>query len=281
MSYQWKLEIFRMRLHKLARLTVSPGHWRHVLAGTFPSLEHAATPFLPHYDLVVDAGASNGQFSTFAMDRWRGADLVCFEPIPECAARTRSLVGDRGVVHQVALGERGERTELILSGRMDSSSLLPVDELAHEVAHAGEVGRIEVQVERLDRYLTNASTGPSLLKIDVQGLELDVLRGAGAALRQFTDVYCECSFRHLYRDQALVAEVVAYLSSQGFELMSIENPARNENRLIVQADLLFRRNDHFVPRNAGAPHGAVLATEPPIAHANANETDDSAMGVNA
>lgn len=263
MSYRWKIEIFRMRLQKLARLSVSPGHWKHVLSGTFPSLEHSSTPFLPRYGLVVDAGASKGQFSTFAMNRWPEAELMCFEPIPGCAAQARSLVGDRGVVHEVALGAQGERKELILSGRTDSSSLLAVDELADEVANVGEVGRLAVQVDRLDSYLADTIADSSLLKIDVQGLELEVLHGAGEALQKFVDVYCECSFRHLYRDQALVTEVIAYMSSQGFELMSVENPARNEDRLIVQADLLFRRKDDVAPSHVDARDDYTLAAGRP------------------
>lgn len=248
MSYRWKLEILRMRAQKMARLALRPSHWKDVRAGIFPGLEHTQTPFHDHYDWVYDAGASNGQFSSFAVRRWPGAKFRCFEPIPECARRAQSVVGGRGRVHEVALSNRDEQGELIISGREDSSSMLPVDELSEQVSNAGEVARLDIDVRRLENYLTDMARGQNLLKIDVQGLELEVLEGAGRLLDRFVDVYCECSFRHLYQDQPLVSDVVAYMQSRGFELISVENMARNDDRLVLQADMLFRRNDHPRPR---------------------------------
>lgn len=242
MSVRWKLEILRMRTVKVARLTVRPAYWSEIRKGVFPSLEHLQVPFLRHYDYVVDAGASRGQFAAFAKNQWPGARMICFEPQPRSAALARAIVGDRGEVHEVALSDEESQDELIISGREDSSSLLPVGELAAQVANAAEVGRLPVAVHRLDRHARCFGTGVGLLKIDVQGLELEVLKGLGDELVRFADIYVECSFVHLYEGQALGSDIIAYLFSQGFQLVAVENPARGEDHEILQADLLFRRS---------------------------------------
>jgi hypothetical protein len=79
---------------------------------------------------------------------------------------------------------------------------------------------------------------PDLLKLDVQGYELEVLRGAEATLRQTRAVLCEVSFREFYTGQPLFTEVVAYLGARGFTLHALaEGTALGAP--LVQADALF------------------------------------------
>jgi hypothetical protein len=125
----------------------------------------------------------------------------------------------------------------------DSSSLLEPAELQHELSKKSTVkSRESVKLERLDERseLLDAASGSWLLKIDVQGAELQVLQGSRDLLGRFQVVYVECSFREMYRGQALVAQVEEYLSKHGFELSRLRNPTFvNGDR--VQADLEFRR----------------------------------------
>jgi hypothetical protein len=81
----------------------------------------------------------------------------------------------------------------------------------------------------------------NLLKIDTQGSELDVLRGAAELLARFQAVYCEVSFLELYAGQALASEVVAYLFERGFELSGIYNLQSSPTLGLLQADMLFTR----------------------------------------
>jgi hypothetical protein len=83
--------------------------------------------------------------------------------------------------------------------------------------------------------------GVSLLKIDVQGFEGAVLRGAGELLEHLQYVYCELSFRELYAGQCLADEVIEWLRSAGFGLSAINNLTYDKSSLPVQADFLFER----------------------------------------
>ena len=86
----------------------------------------------------------------------------------------------------------------------------------------GESSRVWVDTIRLDEVLSSDDvTGASLLKIDVQGGELEVLRGAVELLPSLGWVYAELSLDEFYVGQPLAAEVVAFLRHHGFDLVDI------------------------------------------------------------
>lgn len=77
-----------------------------------------------------------------------------------------------------------------------------------------------------------------MLKIDVQGGELDVLRGGSKTLDRLTWVYVECSFRELYIGQPPADEVVEHLRGAGFRLAGLGHVSYVGGEAI-QADFLF------------------------------------------
>ncbi|MHB8571083.1 MAG: FkbM family methyltransferase [Metallibacterium sp.] len=80
-----------------------------------------------------------------------------------------------------------------------------------------------------------------MLKLDVQGYELQALRGCETLLEAFAWVYCECSFVELYAGQALADAVIAWLRERGFGLLGAYNMANDRDGRAVQADFLFGR----------------------------------------
>ena len=82
---------------------------------------------------------------------------------------------------------------------------------------------------------------PALLKLDVQGYELEALRGCEDMLDQFAYVYAECSFVELYAGQALADEVIAWLRERGFRLRGVHNMDYDRGGRAIQADFLFAR----------------------------------------
>ncbi|EQD33523.1 methyltransferase, FkbM family, partial [mine drainage metagenome] len=104
-----------------------------------------------------------------------------------------------------AVGERAGTASMHVSARDDSSSLLPIGrEQTRIFPGTQEAGRAAVEVRRLEDGLQRADiAAPALLKLDVQGYELQALRGCETLLDAFAWVYCECSFVELYEGQAL------------------------------------------------------------------------------
>ena len=94
-----------------------------------------------------------------------------------------------------------------------------------------EVGRMD------DR---RALARPSLLKIDVQGFELEVLKGATGLLPEIDAVSVEASDVELYEGQALLGEIERFLDEAGFRVDGRFNEQLHQGQR-VQADWLFRR----------------------------------------
>ena len=87
-----------------------------------------------------------------------------------------------------------------------------------------------------------AALGPVMLKIDVQGAELAVLRGI-ANLDRIDFVYVELSFVELYEGQPLYADVQRELTARGFALRGAFNQAFTDHFGPTQLDCLFARVD--------------------------------------
>ncbi|MEZ5341302.1 MAG: FkbM family methyltransferase [Acidimicrobiales bacterium] len=205
-----------------------------------PSIEH---DFLRRLDVetVIDVGANIGQFATWVRWRFPDAALISFEPFPHAAATYRQHVsGPRVTLHECALGSLAGTSTLHVAGSDDSSSLLEIGDRQVELyPSTKEVDTIEVPVRRLDEIVTtNDLRGAALLKIDVQGTELDVLHGASALVGSIRWVYVECSFVELYTGQALAPEIVRFLDAADFDLEGIYNVSYHDGRAI-QGDFLF------------------------------------------
>ena len=170
--------------------------------------------------------------------------VLAFEPIPGEAKIYKSIHGMmRGVeLCQCALGETSSEAEFHLSNSLDSSSLLPIGKRQRDLfPETAESGTIKVEVKTLDDFLPKMSgRSAQLLKIDVQGFELGVLKGAVKTLSTCRHVYAVCSEVQLYEGQALRPAVASFLAGFGFKEFGSYNHQHDQSELI-QADYLFSR----------------------------------------
>lgn len=238
------VRLARVRASKLARLATRPALWPAVRAGVVPSVEHLDVPFRSNPRTVLDVGASRGQFASFALHAFPGARLICFEPLPSSRAVLTKVTNGHAQIVPVAVGSASGRSQIHVSGHDDSSSMLPIGERqVAEFPGTAEASVLDVEVVTLQSVLDEGVERPCLLKIDVQGLELEVLKGAGTALGQVDEILVECSFVEMYEGQALADEVVELLFSNGFRLRGIYGLVTGSDHSSLQADLLFRRQD--------------------------------------
>jgi len=233
------------KLRKLAGLMGGAGYRRGLRHGVAAALEHRAIPLSIEPCTVVDVGAHRGQFALFALNEFPRATVHCIEPQPSAIDGLRRLLGSdsRVRIHAVAAtAGQGEAT-MHVSRRSDSSSLLPIGE-AQVDAFPGteEEATMNVPTVSLDALRHPGDlVGPTLMKVDVQGAELEVLNGAARVLGSVDELVVEASFTQLYRGQALAGEVVAHLGRAGFELGGCFNAAVDRRGRFLQADLLFSR----------------------------------------
>jgi len=230
---------------KLLRLLSNPIYRRGLRFGVGAAIEHRHVVGDMALASVVDVGANVGQFSLLVRALHPAARIVAFEPLPEAAARYRQVFdGDgRVTLHEAAVSPEAGTATMHVSAAADSSSLLPISERQSELfPGTEEVGTTDVAVGPLDQFVDASEIqAPAMLKIDVQGFELEVLRDSVGLLPSFDHVYVEASFEALYEDQALFADVEAFLVSQGFEEVGRYNVAQTDQGTPIQADFLFRR----------------------------------------
>jgi len=175
--------------------------------------------------VVVDVGCRDGEASS-----WKPFDprvrLIGFEPdAVECERLATAFVGpaERAFI-PLALGAHTGSTALYVTRSAQSSSLYaPSREaiaLHPQLAAHEQIAQRTVSVTTLDRWIdeTGSTNLPHFLKLDVQGAELDVLRGAERSLEHVRAIQLEVEFERLYEGQALFGEVDSHLRERGFVL---------------------------------------------------------------
>lgn len=212
--------------------------------GVAASIEHDSVLSSLSFTFVVDVGANRGQFSLAARHFHPSARIVAFEPLASAAEVYEKAFGrDRRVrLHRTAIGPDRGPVLMQRSGREDSSSMLPIAGLMSELFPGTQaVGTEKIDVAPLTDFVTQSDfDGPALLKIDVQGFELEVLKSAEPILPFFDRIYVEASFIPLYTSQPLAGEIIDYLHSRNFRLAGFMNPSfRATDGSAIQSDLLF------------------------------------------
>lgn len=196
---------------------------------------------------VIDIGANRGQFSLAARHWAPKAHIIAFEPLSEPSAIYRKVFkGDQNVkLHQSAIGTESGETTIHVSASDDSSSLLPISNIQKRLFPGTEEIRTEtIKVGRLSDFISeNEILPPAMLKMDVQGFELNVLEGTKDLIHRFEWVYAECSFQELYKGQALADEVIEWLRMHRFRLTGVYNMCYDENGKAIQGDFLFQKSN--------------------------------------
>lgn len=239
-------QLFRKTI-KLMRLSSNPTYWRGLKVGVAATIEHEDAIRALQISTLIDVGANIGQFSLLTRALHPHARIYAFEPLPSAADRYERLFGgDRlTTLYRLAAGERQETSEIHISGRPDSSSLLPITELQNKLfPGTSQASVMTIEVNRIDDVLRDAILPePILIKLDVQGFELSALRGMPHLLQRARYVYAEVSFRELYKGQPLANELVEWLAKAGFRLTGAYNPTTAADGSAIQADFLFQKSE--------------------------------------
>jgi len=179
-------EIFEQRVYENGLCSIHPGDW------------------------VVDAGACEGFFSLYALDK--GAKVLAFEPVPEIAqALERTLKSyidaGRAKVFPLGLGsERGEKGIFLHSTNSGSATL----NQTFRESRAGEdytYQPIDVLIDTLDRVVSEFNISVSFLKADVEGYERELLKGARETICRCKPRLSICTY-HLPDDFQAIPRII-------------------------------------------------------------------------
>ena len=195
---------------------------------------------------IVDGGAHGGHTVARLRERFPGARIHAFEPIPERARAVRERFAEDPhlVVHQAALAaEEGELTLGVRHNDATSSRLAP-SALKRRYHDRGlELEReLTVLALRLDRAVPKPI---DILKLDLQGGELDALCGLGERLAEVRAVLTEVEFVPLYEGQPLFADLDTALRGAGFRLFHLYDIWSHPDGQTTSGDALYVNRRHY------------------------------------
>ena len=199
-------------------------------------------------DCIFDVGANEGQFVEELRYYGYKNNIISFEPYLEAYSKLllNSKKDEKWKVYEpIALGNKNSTNTINVSKNSVSSSILKIKKEHIDNAPDSEVvNQQSIQVKKLEDVLLEFDLNDKVLflKIDTQGYEFEVLKGAEKVLNQFQGILVEVSLIELYEGQKSWLEVVNFIQSHGFKLWSVDRGFSNKtNGQTLQLDLCFFR----------------------------------------
>jgi FkbM family methyltransferase len=232
---------FASRLRKLANRMDTPGAgWAEKHGVSLKLYQMFERIKLNHrIQTILDVGANRGIFAGSAARCFPGVPIHAFEPLPGCGERLARLVAQYPHIqtHRVAIGDQCGQIEMFENEYNESSSLLPMMDRHRQLwPFTKRVQPISVPITTLDTFAASQPLdGPVFLKIDVQGYELSVLKGAEATLQKVAAVVMEVNFEPLYEGQAEFFQLMEFMVKNGFRFVEFAD----EKRIPIGGKLIY------------------------------------------
>ena len=184
---------------------------------------------------VYDVGGYEGIFTLFFARRvGPSGSVVTFEPNPRNFRKITDNIALNGFAHarvrQVALGSAPGRASLVFPADETARGSLETD-IADQIRQEKDVVTIDVDVDTLDNQVASGLPEPDFVKLDVEGLELDVLQGMTSLMaRRHPRLYIEIHGADVERKLANVTAVASFLWQHGYTVLHVESGTTLERK---------------------------------------------------
>jgi FkbM family methyltransferase len=194
-------------------------------------------------EVVYDIGAAHASWSSQIVELFPLATFHLFEPLAEIVPTYREALQTARVkhphfqVHPVALGASSGTTTIAIAPMPAASTTLDMGEFFPE--------KRTVPLHSLDDLLhARVLDPPQLLKLDVQGTENRILRGARQVLSSVHVLQVECWLYPGYGPEtAMMADIVKMLGDLGFIAIEFSDPYYGDKHQLFAMDLFFLREE--------------------------------------
>jgi FkbM family methyltransferase len=200
-------------------------------------------------ETICDVGAYNGSSAARYRKLFPAARVYAFEPfeasyneLAAVAARSGGMI----LPFRAAVGAEAGTANLHVNQSAQTNSILandPIQTKIFDIPEMRPVTQAPVDVVTLDGFCDERRIERiDLLKMDIQGFELQALRGGQRLLerRAIHLIFCEVNFAPLYHGQAFYHDVAAYLAGFGYELYGLYSMYRVHTGALGWADAIFR-----------------------------------------
>lgn len=169
---------------------------------------------------IFDVGAHLGQTSLFLNKTFKNSALYSFEPSPDLFDKLSQNIQKKNIsLHNFALGNSDQ--EVFLSR--------PSSDLCGQIIKEKTPNSVKVYLRKLDNFCKDyAIHSIDLLKLDVEGNELDVLDGAKNLLEQnlVKAILLECDFNPQDTQHSYFIDVFNYLKNKNFCFHGLDDSVR-------------------------------------------------------
>jgi FkbM family methyltransferase len=200
---------------------------------------------------IIDAGAYQGSFSIDMAKIFPSAAIFAFEPHPSSYELLLKASKNCPAVksYNVALGSSCGRLNLHINASQLTNSLAKAsaDGLRNFKEFVSPRGIEEVEVITLYAFMQKERVPfVDILKLDIQGYELEAIKGMQASLSDVKLIFLEIQFLQIYEGTPLFSEIETYLREHGFTFFQLYNLVRSpETGRLLYGDAIFINSKEF------------------------------------
>lgn len=198
---------------------------------------------------ILDVGAYTGTYAQSLRRFGYSNKIISFEPLSDSHQKllNNSKSDKNWIIHEkIALGSEEKKSKIFISKKKDSSSILKINRNHLSVEPKSKIiGTENIIIKKLDDIIKSYSKvnlSKSLLKIDTQGYEFEVLKGSKKLLKKIKLIQLELSLVELYSKQKSNNEILKFLHDYNFLTWNIIPGFKNKknNRLLQYDMILFK-----------------------------------------
>ena len=173
-------------------------------------------------DTVIDVGANTGQTAEQLRRFGYAGKIISYEPIKQCHAELVAKSAsdpDWSIAPRCALGDTHGTVEFLVSEGSSLSSInSPTEAMTQALPKVRASSHEKVPIHRLDQLMSDGmeARGRVFLKIDAQGHDMAVLRGAEGIMDDIAGIKIEMSLLPLYEGETLYLDILKFLHKKGF-----------------------------------------------------------------
>ncbi len=193
---------------------------------------------------LVDIGSNKGQFILLLERYFPDAKVYSFEPIKEILNKQKKFFNYKKDIFffNFGLGCKNAISNFYITNKTDSSSFLQINKNNNTSDNYVVREKRKIKIIKLDKILIKKKLlKPILVKIDVQGYELEVLKGSKKMLNRIDYLLLEVSKNRMYKKQPLETEIVKYLKKYKFKVVKSSEWMEIKNTNFLQRDILFKK----------------------------------------
>jgi len=211
-----------------------------------PTFDQIYKKNINNHPIIFDVGANEGQSIKRFTSLFSRSTIHSFEPIEDCYKKIIKIFNNKNIfINNIALGEKECKRIFFINKNSYTSSFFRINKKYNELFDFDRVKKSQKKkITTLDKYVKlNKIDKIDILKIDTQGYELNILKGAKKSLNNIIKfIEIEITIADYYNNKINIYEIDKLLVKNNYTLCNIANLAYHKNNYLTWFDLLYKKN---------------------------------------